>query len=101
MKLQLGGEFAKRKLLAMANGDEGHAIQARWEAYRRKLCALGEQGGDRLAPSHVLEPLAESLGWERIERQAEVITREGPEDGGWLFTTGDGRAYSFNPSRVA
>jgi hypothetical protein len=57
-----------------------------------------------------------------MERQAEVITREGAEDGGWLFTTAEGqrlrawtvslgtdldapnrrgRAYRFSPSRVA
>lgn len=122
VKFQLEGELAKRKLLPRAVGDEGRALEARWDVYRRKLRALGEQGGDRRVASHVLEPLAERLGYRRFERESEVITREGPEDGGWLLTTDDnrvlrtwavglgtdldaptrrGRAYRFSPSRVA
>lgn len=122
VKFQLEGELHKRKLLPKATGDEGRTLQDRWEVYRRKLRALGEQGGDRRVASHVLEPLAERLGYERFEPQAQIITREGPEDGGWLFTAGDGqklrawsvglgvdldapsrrgRAYRFSPSRVA
>ena len=66
--------------------------------------------------------LIERLGYASLERQAAVITREGAEDGGWLFSTPDGkklrawtvslgtdldapnrrgRAYRFSPSRVA
>jgi len=122
VKFQLEGELGKRKLLPRTTGDEGRALEARWEAYRRKLRALGEQGGDRRVSGHVLEPLAERLGYEQFTREAEVITREGAEDGGWLFATSDrrvlrawavglgtdldaptrrGRAYRFSPSRVA
>jgi len=122
VKFQLETELNKRKLLPKTTGDEGRALQDRWEVYRRKLRVLGEQGGDRRVASHVLEPLTERLGYERFEPQAEVITREGPEDGGWLFTAADGqklrawsvglgtdldapsrrgRAYRFSPSRVA
>ena len=122
VKFHLEGEIGKRNLLPRATGEQGRALEARWEVYRRKLRALGEQGGDRRVVSHVLEPLAERLGYEQFSREAEVITREGPEDGGWLFTTGEshvlrawavglgtdldapsrrGRAYRFSPSRVA
>ncbi|TNF24073.1 MAG: hypothetical protein EP329_25795 [Deltaproteobacteria bacterium] len=122
VKFQLEAELTKRKLLPKTTGDEGRALQDRWDVYRRKLRALGEQGGDRRVASHVLEPLAERLGYAAFESQAEVITREGPEDGGWLFTSEDGRklrawsvglgtdldapsrrgrAYRFSPSRVA
>ncbi|MCA9628364.1 MAG: N-6 DNA methylase, partial [Myxococcales bacterium] len=122
VKFQLEAELNKRKLLPKATGDEGRALQDRWDVYRRKLRALGEQGGDRRVASHVIEPLTERLGYATFESQAEVITREGPEDGGWLFTSEDGRklrawsvglgtdldapsrrgrAYRFSPSRVA
>ncbi len=122
VKFQLEGELLKRKLLPKATGDEGHALQKRWEVYRRKLRDLGEQGGDRRVANHVLEPLTERLGYHHLERQPEVITREGPEDGGWLLADGDGRAlrawavalgtdldapsrrgraYRFSPSRIA
>jgi len=122
VKFQLEAELNKRSLLPKASGDEGRALAERWDVLRRKLRALGEQGGDRRVAAHVLEPLTEPLGYERLERQAEVITREGPEDGGWRFTSSDGRvlrawaialgtdldapsrrgrAYRFSPSRVA
>lgn len=122
VKLQLEAELAKRKLLPKTSGDEGRALQDRWEVFRRKLRALGEQGGDRRVAGHVLEPLVERLGYERCEPQGQVITREGAEDGGWLFTAPHGRvlrawsvglgidldapsrrgrAYRFSPSRVA
>jgi len=122
VKFQLEGELGKRKLLMRTVGEEGRALEARWDVYRRKLRALGEQGGDRRVASHVLEPLAERLGYQRFVRESEVITREGAEDGGWLLSTDDhrvlrtwavalgtdldaptrrGRAYRFSPSRVA
>ena len=41
VKLQLEGELEKRKLLPKTKGDEGRALQDRWEVYRRKLRALG------------------------------------------------------------
>lgn len=122
VKFQLERELSKRNLLAKTTGAEGRALEDRWEVLRRKLRQLGEQGGDRRVANHVLEPLVERLGYSALERQAEVITREGAEDGGWLFTTPEGqrlrawtvslgtdldapnrrgRAYRFSPSRVA
>lgn len=122
VRFQLEGELLKRKLLPKATGAEGKALQDEWDVYRRKLRALGEQGGDRRVANHVLEPLTTRLGYERLARQTDVITREGPEDGGWLLQSGDGgslrswavslgtdldaparrgRAYRFSPSRVA
>jgi hypothetical protein len=122
VKFQLERELSKRNLLAKTTGAEGRALEERWDVLRRKLRQLGEQGGDRRVANHVLEPLVERLGYSALERQAEVITREGAEDGGWLFTTAEGqrlrswtvslgtdldapnrrgRAYRFSPSRVA
>ena len=122
VKFQLERELSKRNLLAKTTGAEGRALEDRWDVFRRKMRQLGEQGGDRRVANHVLEPLVERLGYSALERQAEVITREGAEDGGWLFTTAEGqrlrawtvslgtdldapnrrgRAYRFSPSRVA
>jgi len=122
VKFQLERELSKRNLLAKTTGAEGRALEDRWDVLRRKLRQLGEQGGDRRVANHVLEPLVERLAYSGLERQAEVITREGAEDGGWLFTTAEGqrlrawtvslgtdldapnrrgRAYRFSPSRVA
>ncbi len=122
VKFRLEEELTKRKLLPRAVGLEQRALQERWDVYRRKLRALGEQGGDRRVASHVLEPLAERLGYDRFELQPDVVTREGAESGGWLFTGPDGRvlrawsvglgvdldapsrrgrAYRFSPSRIA
>jgi len=122
VKFQLEDELKKRKLLPKAKGKEGRLIQERWEVYWRKLRSLGEFGQDLRVANHVLSPLAERLGYDQFEPQSKVITREGPETGGWLFTnTGGralrawsvalgtdldapnqrGRAYRFSPSRVA
>ena len=122
VRFQLERELSKRNLLAKTTGAQGRALEDRWDVFRRKLRQLGEQGGDRRVANHVLEPLVERLGYSALERQAEVITREGAEDGGWLFTTAEGqrlrawtvslgtdldapnrrgRAYRFSPSRVA
>ena len=122
VKFQLERELSKRNLLAKTTGAEGRDLEDRWDVFRRKLRQLGEQGGDRRVANHVLEPLVERLDYSALERQAEVITREGAEDGGWLFTTAEGqrlrawtvslgtdldapnrrgRAYRFSPSRVA
>ena len=52
VKFKLEGELNKQKLLPKSTGEEGKALQKRWEVYRRKLRALGEQGGDRRVANH-------------------------------------------------
>jgi len=119
---QLETELARRSPLPKNTGEEGRALQETWDAFRRKLRALGEQGGDRRVFNHVLEPLATHFGYSSWEPQDTVVTREGAEDGGYLLkvTGGEklrawatalgtdpdapnrrGRAYRFSPSRVA
>lgn len=122
VKFELERHLTKRELLPKTRGDEGKAVANAWESYRRKLRALGEQGGDRRVANHVLEPLVERLGYTTLNTQPEVATREGMEAGGWLFEDGAsgklrawawplgtdldapsrrGRAYRYSPSRVA
>ncbi|MBI4602222.1 MAG: hypothetical protein HY721_09700 [Planctomycetes bacterium] len=123
VKLQLEEHLGKRKLLPRNAGSEGKDLRERWEVYRKSLRLLGEQGGDLRVASHVLEPLAERLSYSAFDREEEVATREGLEDGGWLFRgqAGEerlrawavpigtdldapnrrGRAYRFSASRIA
>lgn len=119
---QLETELNRYRLLPRNLGDEGRALQEAWEGFRRKLRALGEQGGDLRVLRHVLEPLSVHFGYSSSEKQPSVITREGAEDGGtllaapggqklrvWATALGTdldapnrrGRAYRFSPSRVA
>ncbi len=90
-----------------------------WSALRRQLRS---SGGPLSVCNHVIAPLAERLGFDQPARQAEVATREGIEDGGWLMRTPcdarlrawsfgadtdldaphrTGRAYRFSPMRSA
>jgi hypothetical protein len=122
VKFELERHLTKRKLLPHTRGDDGKAVADAWESYRRKLRALGEQGGDRRVANHVLEPLVDRLGYATLTTQPEVATREGMEAGGLLFEDGAqgklrawawplgtdldapsrrGRAYRYSPSRVA
>lgn len=122
VKFQMERLLRKDGLLPASTGNEGKALAASWDSYRRKLRLLGEQGGAQRVANHVLEPLAERLGYTQVERQAEVVTREGAESGGWLFKneSGDklrawacdvgqdldapsrrGRAFRYSPSQVA
>lgn len=122
VKFQLEKLLRKEGLLPKDAGAEGKALQARWDSYRRKLRLLGDQGGAQRVAGHVLAPLAERLGYTHLERQSEVVTREGPESGGLLLLTAEGaklrtwacevgqdldapsrcgRAFRFSPSQVA
>lgn len=114
-------ELIRRELLPGLTGEAGRRLEEDWDFLRRKLRALGGQGGDRRVASHILEPLGRRLGYPVMERQGEVPTREGAEDGGWLLkdeaghqlrvwalAVGQdldapnrrGRAYRFSPGRA-
>lgn len=123
VKYQLETLLCAKSLLPKATGAEGSTLKESWEVYRAKLRLLGGQGGDIRVAHHVLEPLVERLGYARLVREKDVVTREGAEDGGWLFRTEKddtvlrawtipvgtdfdapnrrGRAYRYSPSRVA
>lgn len=92
-----------------------------WIALRRGLRTVGQVAGPQRVNSHVVAPLAGLLGYQPPERQEPIVTREGPEDGGWLLRHGEtairawsvaaetgldtprrsGRAYRFGPTRSA
>jgi len=122
VKFELERLLRAKDLLPEPRGEAGRRLDDQWEAYRRKLRALGEQGGERRVVGHVLEPLGTALGYGELSLAEDVATREGTEDGGWLFrgpagaslrawavsvgTDLDaparrGRAYRFSPVRVA
>ncbi|MCC6555458.1 MAG: N-6 DNA methylase, partial [Polyangiaceae bacterium] len=123
VKLDLEGLLQQAKLLPKTTGAEGRTLTDAWEAYRRRLRALGDQGGPARVAGHVLEPLAARLGYAALRREGGVITREGEEDGGYAFETEGGaarlrafavdmgadldaptrrgQAYRYSPSQVA
>jgi hypothetical protein len=93
-----------------------------WDALRRQLRHLGGSGGPQRVCNHVIAPLAQCLGYGALQRQDDVSTREGMEDGGWLMQAScgtklrawpvgvevdldaphrSGRAYRFSPTRSA
>lgn len=114
--------LAKEKLLDKPSGPARREIEDGWESYRRKLRALGDQGGTLRVRHHVLDPLAERLGYGPPQAAGPVQTREDEEDGGFLYAAASGakvrawavdlgtdldapnqrgRAYRFSPARVA
>jgi hypothetical protein len=123
VKFELEDLLRKKGLLPRATGAEGKALAASWDSYRRSLRALGDAGGPVRVFNHVLVPLVERLGYAASDRSDPVRTREGDEDGGWVFATVDGtarlrvwsiesgadmdapnrrgRAYRFSPTQVA
>lgn len=123
VKFELEGRLAKAGLLGRTSGPEGKKLQEEWEAYRRVLRTVGATGGPIHVLNHVVAPLGGALGYGILTRQETVETREGEEDGGWVFseTPGGvslrafasevgadldapgrrGRAYRFSPERVA
>jgi hypothetical protein len=80
---------AKANLLPTTTGAQGRELQALWDMYRRKLREL-ISGGPRRVRNHVVEPLLQRLGYERISDAGDIGTREGAEDGGALLTAPDG-----------
>ncbi|HEY4174656.1 MAG TPA: hypothetical protein VGM42_16620 [Rhodopila sp.] len=89
-----------------------------WDTLRASL----RGGGAQRVHRHVTISLAGALGYDRVLRQEPVITREGPEDGGWLMQSRNGpslrvwsiagdtdldmadrspRAHRTSPTRVA
>lgn len=123
VKFELEDLLRKKGLLPKATGAEGKALAASWDSYRRSLRALGDAGGPVRVFNQVLAPLQDRLGYATSQRSDLVRTREGDEDGGWVFTTEDGqarlrvwsiesgadmdapnrrgRAYRFSPAQVA
>lgn len=90
VKFELERLLRAKDLLPEPRGEAGRRLDDQWETYRRKLRALGEQGGERRVVGHVLEPLGTALGYGEPSRAEDVATREGAEDGGWLFSGPEG-----------
>ncbi|MBD2014343.1 hypothetical protein H6F96_10205 [Microcoleus sp. FACHB-53] len=92
VQFELEKELSKEKLLSKTMGQEGKELQVSWESYRRKLRELAVRGGALRVQNHVIEPLVERLGYARLESAPKVETREGQEDGGYLFLTADNQS---------
>ncbi|MBD2358144.1 N-6 DNA methylase [Tolypothrix sp. FACHB-123] len=90
VRFELERELNNAKLLPKTTGKEGQELQESWDVYRRKLRELAMMGGALRVKNHVIEPLAECLGYEQVEAATEVETREGKEPGGYLLQASDG-----------
>lgn len=85
--------LAKKKLLERKSKVTKKKLEAQWEAYFRKLRAMGERGGELRVLHHVIEPLVERLGYEALVGSEKVVTREGPEPGGYLLCGSEGAPH--------
>ena len=83
VKFELEDQLTKWKLLRRPSASEAKTLATSWDVYRRKLRALGENGGSMRVARFVLEPLCERLGYAELRQGDTVRTREGDEDGGW------------------
>ncbi|MBW4590609.1 BREX-1 system adenine-specific DNA-methyltransferase PglX [Aetokthonos hydrillicola Thurmond2011] len=92
VRFELEKELNKAKLIPKITGSEGKELQEVWTFYRRKLRELATRGGAVRVKNHVITPLLQLLGYDRIESAGEVATREGLETGGDLLLTADGEA---------
>ncbi len=123
LQFHLETHLQNAKLLPKSGSPEAKLVAEQWDAVKRRLKMLGDQGRALRVANHVLEPLAGRLGYCSPTRVEEVSTREGMEDGGfilasqdgaahlraWTVDVGDdldapsrrGRAYRFSPSRIA
>jgi len=123
VEFELEKQLLKKSPLPKTAGPAGKTLQKQWDGIRQKLRKLGETGGSIRVANHVLEPLLGLLVYAKLEAAPAVNTREGEEDGGRLFVSGDGksrlrawsidanvdfdapnrrgRAFRFSPSQVA
>jgi hypothetical protein len=87
VKFELENELTKLKLLVKITGTDGKQLKEDWDAYRRHLAQLAVRGGPLRVRNQVIEPLCKRLGYTgEIESAADVETREGREDDGYLLT---------------
>ncbi len=121
VRFELEKELNRLGLLPREVGKPGGELQESWGGYRRTLRELIAQGGPLRIRNHVTDPLVKRLGYETLEEEGEVETREGREAGGsvmqsngsrlrtWAVAFGEdldaparrGRAYRFSHTRIA
>ena len=92
VKFELENELTKLKLLPKNTGNEGKQLKGDWDVYRRELAKLAVRGGYIHVRNQVIRPLCKHLDYdgEEIESAADVETREGREDGGYLLVAKEG-----------
>jgi hypothetical protein len=73
-------------------------IDDHWPAMRLGLRDFAALGGPVRVLRHVINPLAAALGYQEVQREEAIVTREGPEDGGHAMRASSGallRVWSF------
>jgi hypothetical protein len=93
LRFELAAVLERRNLLPKP----GRLFEQGWDAVRRQVRALGGAGGPLRVGNHIIAPLSVCLGYGAPQRQDQVATREGMEEGGWLLRAPNGqrlRAWS-------
>ena len=91
VKFDLEKILNDQKLLPKNTGQEGKKLQEIWSSYRRRLRDLVSSSGSIRVKNCIIDPLVEILGYDSIEKEDKVTTREGQEDGGYLLRNPDGK----------
>jgi hypothetical protein len=92
VRFELTAQLNRLGLLTLS---QGRNFERDWSALRRQFRS---SGGPQSVCNHIVAPLADRLGFDAPARQADVATREGIEDGGWLMQAPSGarlRGWSF------
>ncbi len=89
VKFELERELERLKLLPKSTGSESKKLLEEWQFYTRKLKDLAAQGGSIRVRNHVIEPLMDLMGYNRIEDSEDIRTREDLESGGVLLLNDD------------
>ncbi len=61
-----------------------------WQPIHRGLREFAAAGGPVRVLRHVINPVAAAIGYSEIQREEEIATRDGPEDGGYMLRTRSG-----------
>src|ERR1700722_1291980 len=66
------------------------SLEAGWRNVRRGLMEFAATGGPTRVFRHVVHPFTTALGFIDVQRADSIVTREGVEDGGYVFQASDG-----------
>jgi hypothetical protein len=67
-------------------------VDAEWRSVQQGLRDFAAPGGPARVLHHIVNPLLSSLGYQETQREEAVITREGPEDAGYLSRASTGQS---------
>ncbi len=92
-------EFASRALPALLSRHDLYPNEpvAAWRLIHLGLQDFAAIGGPIRVLHHIVNPLANALGYNEVRREETISTREGPEDGGYSLRTSMGNSLRVWP----